>query len=29
VAAAYVEKYALNLEDNWVHDGQVFRLDRR
>jgi hypothetical protein len=29
VAEAYVEKYGLNLEDNWVQDGQVFRLDRR
>jgi hypothetical protein len=29
VAAAYVEKYGLDAEDNWVLDGQVFRLDRR
>ena len=31
VAEAYVDKYGLdiNLEDNWVNDGQVFRLDRR
>jgi hypothetical protein len=29
VADAYVEKYGLNPEDNWVQDGQVFRLDRR
>ena len=29
VAAAYVEKYGLDAEDNWVMDGQVFRLDRR
>lgn len=29
VIAAYVEKYPLDEEDNWVQDGQVFRLDRR
>jgi hypothetical protein len=29
VVAAYVKKYDLNPDDNWVMDGQVFRLDRR
>jgi hypothetical protein len=29
VAAQYVSKYDLDPEDNWVLDGQVFRLDRR
>lgn len=29
VAAAYVKKYDLDEEDNWVLHGQVFRLDRR
>jgi hypothetical protein len=29
VAAEYVSKYDLDAEDNWVLDGQVFRLDRR
>jgi hypothetical protein len=29
VAAAYVAKYALDPEDNWVSQGMVIRLDRR
>ncbi len=29
VATEYVRKYDLDAEDNWVMDGQVFRLDRR
>lgn len=29
VAAEYVKKYGLDEDDNWVLDGQVFRLDRR
>lgn len=29
VAAEYVRKYDLDAEDNWVLEGQVFRLDRR
>jgi hypothetical protein len=29
VASIYVEKYGLDADDNWVIDGQVFRLDRR
>ena len=29
VAAEYVTKYGLDAEDNWVLNGQVFRLDRR
>jgi hypothetical protein len=29
VAAAYASKYELDVDDNWVLDGQVFRLDRR
>ena len=29
VAAAYVAKYALDPEDNWVDEGMVIRLDRR
>lgn len=29
VAAEYVRKYNLDAEDNWVLEGQVFRLDRR
>ena len=29
VAAAYVAKYALDPEDNWVNEGMVIRLDRR
>jgi hypothetical protein len=30
VVGAYVEKYDLDPEDNWVlDDGQIFRLDRR
>jgi hypothetical protein len=29
VAAAYVKKYDLDEDDNWVLHGQVFRLDRR
>lgn len=29
VAAAYVAKYDLDADDNWVMTGQVFRLDRR
>ena len=28
VASAYVDKYDLDAEDNWVMEGQVFRLDR-
>ncbi len=29
VAAAYVVKYALDPQDNWVDEGMVIRLDRR
>lgn len=29
VAAAYVAKYALDPQDNWVNEGMVMRLDRR
>lgn len=29
VAAAYVHKYDVDSDDNWVAVGQVFRLDRR
>ena len=29
VSAAYVDKYGLDSDDNWVMTGQVFRLDRR
>jgi len=29
VASEYVAKYGLDEDDNWVLDGQVFRLDRR
>ena len=29
VSAAYVAKYGLDIDDNWVMSGQVFRLDRR
>ena len=29
VSAAYVNKYGLDNDDNWVVTGQVFRLDRR
>jgi hypothetical protein len=29
VSAAYVGKYGLERDDNWVTTGQVFRLDRR
>ena len=29
VASVYVDKYGLDADDNWVLDGQVFRLDRR
>jgi hypothetical protein len=29
VAAAYVAKYALDPQDNWVNEGMVIRLDRR
>jgi len=29
VAAAYVKKYSVDEDDNWVAVGQIFRLDRR
>ena len=29
VAAAYVSKYELDKDDNWVDAGLIFRLDRR
>ena len=29
VEAAYVAKYDLDMEDNWVHAGLIFRMDRR
>jgi hypothetical protein len=29
VAAAYVSKYELDKDDNWVDTGLIFRLDRR
>jgi hypothetical protein len=29
VAAAYVKKYGVDEDDNWVAVGQIFRLDRR
>ena len=29
VEAAYVAKYDLDKEDNWVHAGLIFRMDRR
>jgi hypothetical protein len=29
VSMAYVTKYDLDSDDNWVMNGQVFRLDRR
>jgi hypothetical protein len=29
VAAAYVKKYDVKAEDNWVAQGMIFRLDRR
>lgn len=29
VAAAYVRKYDVDADDNWVAVGQIFRLDRR
>lgn len=29
VSTAYVDKYGLDSDDNWVMTGQVFRLDRR
>ncbi len=29
VAAEYVRKYDVDEDDNWVLDGQIFRLDRR
>jgi hypothetical protein len=29
VAAAYVSKYELDKDDNWVDEGLIFRLDRR
>lgn len=29
VVAEYIPKYGLDADDNWVMDGQVFRLDRR
>jgi hypothetical protein len=29
VAAEYVRKYDVDEDDNWVTDGQLFRLDRR
>ena len=29
VSAAFVAKYGIDAEDNWVQTGQVFRLDRR
>ena len=29
VSAAFVVKYDIDAEDNWVQTGQVFRLDRR
>ncbi|MCP5110129.1 MAG: hypothetical protein GY953_04770 [bacterium] len=25
----YVQKYDVDADDNWVQDGQLFRLDRR
>lgn len=29
VAAAYVTKYDVDADDNWVAEGLIFRLDRR
>ncbi len=29
VSSAYVEKYELDPEDNWLQTGMIFRLDRR
>jgi len=29
VSAAYVRKYGLDADDNWVMKGRVYRLDRR
>ena len=29
VAAAYVKKYDVKADDNWVAQGMIFRLDRR
>jgi hypothetical protein len=29
VAAAYVKKYDVKADDNWVVQGMIFRLDRR
>jgi hypothetical protein len=29
VGAEYVRKYDLDIEGNWVTEGQIFRLDRR
>ena len=29
VSKAYVGKYGLDQDDNWVMDGMIFRLDRR
>ena len=28
VASAYVKKYELDLDDNWVKSGMIFRFDR-
>jgi hypothetical protein len=29
VIAAYVRKYDVDPDDSWVHDGRIYRLDRR
>ena len=29
VTTQYISKYDLDEDDNWVEDGQIFRLDRR
>jgi hypothetical protein len=29
VARAYVDKYELDADENWVMDAIIFRLDRR
>jgi len=29
VAAAYAKKYEVKVDDNWVAQGMIFRLDRR
>ena len=29
VSAAFIAKYGMDADDNWVQGGQVFRLDRR